>query len=269
MFCYCINKNWNGNHFITVVANSTEPYSNESWDIFVKELTEITKKYLSRWTVEIVDGRHADHRGFREQQVNKVLYSIDDRFQDAIVFDAKDFLLRVADLSTFKIDDYYKVIDWIPEERLIDRYPKSHTLLDQDMSHIPAIYNLTPWIWNVDQLNQYWSYMTNKFGDYHEWGKDDYKGGGEIDSYFAYTYCNPDKTVKFSSLDDNHTLINGGWSGQSYEGMIEQSAHFDYFTNRIVWKHHRNLKDSRCLEVTKSVLLEYGIEQEIIESVFN
>jgi hypothetical protein len=267
MFCYCINKNWNGNRFITVVVNSVRPYSNAEWEKFYQQVVEITQDYLSEWTVEIHDGRHTDNFGYREQAVNKVLYGIDHRFEDVIVFDCKDFLLKPADLSTFKKDNKYRVTYWKHDQKLISMYPEAIELLDQDLSHVPGVINLTPWIWNVNQLAKYWKYMTSRFGDYSEWGRY-YKGGTESDTYFAYTYCDPDKLIKF--LNPRHTplLISGGWSGQTYEGMLEQADQFDQSPTSIIWKHNRRLPDLRSLEVTKSVLSKYGIEQAIIDRVF-
>jgi len=266
MFCYCLNKNWNGNQFITIVANSTQPYSDESWNNFFKQLTDIANKYLFNWTVEFVDGRHSDHDGYREQAVNKVVHSIDSRVHDVIVFDCKDFVLRPANLSTFKTDSCYRVTYYLPQ-RLIDVYDTAHELLDQDMCHIPAVINLTPSIWNVTQLEKYWKYMTNRFGHYLDWDNM-YKGGTESDSYYAYTYCDPTKSIKFLKPWKTPLLVGGGWTHQTYDGILEQAELFDQNSDRIVWKHSRKLLDPRCVDVTRSVLIKHGIDQQFVEQVY-
>jgi hypothetical protein len=63
-------------------------------------------------------------------------------------------------------------------------------------------------------------------------------------------------------------MLGGGWTHQTYEGMLREVEDFDRWPERVVWKHSRKLKDPRCVDVTKSVLLKYGIEQEIIDQVF-
>lgn len=267
MFCYCLNKNWNGNRFITVVVNSVRPYSDAEWDKFYQRVISITQDYLSEWTVEIFDGRHADNFGYREQAVNKVLYGIDYRFEDVIVFDCKDFLLKSADLLTFKKNNKYRVTYWKHDQKLIDMYPEVIELLDQDLSHVPGVINLTPWIWNVNQLEKYWKYMTARFGDYSKW-VGYYRGGTESDTYYAYTYCDPDKPIKFLNPIHTPLLISGGWAGQTYENMLEQANQFDQSLTSIIWKHNRRIPDPRCLDITKSVLSKYGIEKQIIDLAF-
>ena len=267
MFCYCLNKNWRGNRFITIVINSIIPYTSDiDWDNFFQQMTNITRCHLIDWTVELIDGRHKDHHGYREQAVNKVIHSIDPRFEDVVVLDAKDFLLRPADISMFKVNNKYRVTYWL-EGRLIDLYSTAHKLLDSDMSHIPAILNLTPWIWNVTQLEKYWAYMLDRFGLYLSWD-DMYQGGGEVDSYYAYSYCDTTKSFEFLPPDQNPLLIGGVWGAQTYLGAVKEAKDFDSDSRRIIWKHSRKAAEKNCIDITKSMLVKYGIDQVYIDQVY-
>jgi len=261
MFCYCINKNWKGNRFLTIVLNSSA-----DWDITRWRVNDIVDRYLCGWHAEIVDGRHLDHDGYREQAVNKIIFSIDDRFNDTIVFDSKDFLLRGSDLFDFKKDGKYRVTFTLDRPHL-DLYPEAKDLLDKDISHIPAVLNLTPWIWNIDQLKKYWNYMSGRFGDFSDWDSM-FKGGTESDTYYVYTFCDELTSIKFLDPRDNPLMIGGGWTYQTYEGIVQEAQDFDRWSERKIWKHSRKLEDPRCLNVTRSVLLKYGIEREIIDRVF-
>ena len=50
--------------------------------------------------------------------------------------------------------------------------------------------------------------------------------------------------------------------------MLEEAKAFDLWSERKIWKHSRKLPDARCLDVTRSMLLKYGIEKEIVDRVF-
>jgi hypothetical protein len=262
MFCYCLDRFWQGNRFITIVLNSSS-----SWNEDFESVQKIITRYLNGWQTEVVDGRHPDHNGYREQAVNKIKFSIDHRFNNTIVFDSKDFILRPLSINHFKKDDRYRVTFWLNGTRYIDMYEGSSILLDQDMSHVPSVLNLTPWIWNTGQLEKYWNYMINRFGHYLDW-TEMFVAGTESDTYYAYTYCDKDTNIKFLEPEENPLLVGGGWTHQTYEGMLQEAQDFDQWTERKIWKHSRKLEDPRCLDVTRSVLLKYGIEREIIDQVF-
>ena len=267
MFCYCLDKNWKGNRFITIVVNSVIPYtSDDEWKMFFQQTAETARRYFINWTVELIDGRHLDHHGYREQAVNKVIHSIDHRFEDVIVLDAKDFLLKPADISTFKINNSYRVTYWL-EGRLIDLYPSAHELLDLDMSHIPAVLNLTPWIWNVKQLEKYWAYMLNRFGPYLSWS-DMYQGGSESDSYYAYSYCDTTKSFEFLPPEQNPLLIGGVWGAQTYLGAVKEAEDFDADSCRVIWKHSRKAAEPTCADVTKVMLIKYGVNDQLVQQVY-
>jgi hypothetical protein len=258
MFCHCLVRNWKGNPRLDVVLGK-----GTNADL-VKSI--VNKIFPIAWIVKIKECVVDSDDGYLQQQINKVFYSIDDEFDDVIVFDSKDFVLRSMDMTTFKHNDRYRATFYIPSQRLVDLCPAVSSITDRDVSQIPSTINLTPWIWNVKQLEKCWRYLNDRFGDYHSWVE--YPGGGEVYSFFSYTWLDAYSIMKWHTPDSNPLLVGGGWTHQSYEGMLQESQDFDQWTERKIWKHSRKLEDPRCVDVTKSVLLKYGIEQEIIDQVF-
>jgi hypothetical protein len=258
MFLYCLQKNWKGNQFLTIVfGNNTDPCEVENI---------VNRSTLSEWNIEIHNGSRPEVNGYTEQNLSKIIYSIDQRFQDVIVFDSKDFLLKTMNFETFKFHNRYRTTFYNPNQALVELYPDTQRIFDQDISHVPSILNLTPWIWNVQQLKKYWIYMNNRFGDYQTWHS--MPGGNEIDSFFAYTWCDKKSFMLWAHPDDNPLIIGGGWTHQTYEGMLQEAHDFDQWSERKVWKHSRKLDDPRCLDVTRMVLEKHGIDQKIINRVF-
>jgi hypothetical protein len=262
MFCYCINKNWQSNQFLTVVLNSCN-----DWSASFVQVEKILHEYLFGWQYEIVDGQHADHNGYREQAVNKILYSIDHRFDDCVIFDSKDFLLRPASIDCFKNNSQYRNT-FILDQPHVDLYPEAKELLDTDISAAPAVLNLTPWIWNIQQLEKYWNYMVSRFGSYDKWDTM-FKGGTESDTYYLYTLYDNNTEVKFLDRNSNPLIVGGGWTHQTYQGMLQEFDDFKKWDTRLIWKHSRKLEDPRCWDVTKSVLLYYDIDPVVVHRICN
>lgn len=258
MFSHCIVKNWQGNPRLDVVLG-------KGTDVATVQ-SIIDDIFPTSWTVRIHECAIDHKNGYLQQQVNKVFYSIDNEFDDVIVFDSKDFVLRPMDLNTFKHNDQYRATFYIPSQQLVDLCPAIASITDQDVSSVPSTINLTPWIWRTDQLKKHWNYLNDQFGDYHFWN--DYPGGGEIYSFFTYTWLDKNSTMRWQSPDNNPLLLGGGWTNQSYDGMLEEAHDFDRWEERKIWKHSRKLPDVRCFDVTRGVLLKYGIGKEIIDRVF-
>jgi hypothetical protein len=170
------------------------------------------------------------------------------------------------DLTTFKHNDRYRATFYLPGQQLKDLCPEIASIIDQDVSSVPSTINLTPWIWRVDQLEKTWQYLNERFGDYHFWTE--FPAGGEIYSFFSYTWLDDHSTMRWQSPDNNPLLLGGGWTHQSYEGILQEAQDFDRWSDRKIWKHSRKIDDLRCLDVTRNVLLKYGIEKEIIDRVF-
>jgi len=251
IFCQCLTKNWKGNQFLTVVVNSSK-----DWPATNHHAKQTASKCLPNWTVEFIDGRHPSGNGVNEMLINKVRYSIDDRFEETIVFDAKDYLLRPADLSVFKQGNNYRTV-FILDQPHQEMYPDSVKLFDFDISDIPAMINLTPWVWNTYQLKKYWQYMNIRFGPWEKWHQ--YPGGMDADTYYLYTVCDTRKSFEFFDKDHNPIIVSGGWTHQTYKGMLQEAEDFETWQERIVWKHSRKLEDPRCAEVTNQMLRKYSI----------
>jgi hypothetical protein len=258
MFSHCIVKNWQGNPRLDVVlGKGTDVNSVQS---IIDDIFPIS------WTVKIKECAIGSDDGYLQQQVNKVFYSIDSEFEDVIVFDSKDFVLRPIDIKTFKDQEIYRTTFYLPDQQLSDLCPSISSIKDQDVSWIPSIINLTPWIWQVKQLEKCWHYLNDRFGDYHSWTE--YPAGGEIYAFFTYTWLDEYRTMLWQMPDNTPLLLGGGWTHQSYDGMAQEARDFDQWPERKIWKHSRKIDDPRCLDVTRYVLLKYGIEKEIIDRVF-
>lgn len=257
IFCHCLNKNWQGERRLTVALGK---------DTAVQQVQKLVDQELPSWQVDTRSTVHPYSSGYTEQQVNKIFYSLDPLVEDVIVFDSKDFLLRPTSFEDFKSNDQYRATFYIPEQRLIELYPDITHIVDHDVSELPSVINLTPWVWQVDQLNRYWQYINQRFGNYQQWAE--FPAGTEIYGFYVYTWCDDQSTMAWSESENTPLMIGGGWTHQTYQGMLAEAQAFDQWPERKIWKHSRKLTDSRCLEVTKTVLLKYDIGQEIIDRVF-
>jgi hypothetical protein len=259
MFCYCLIKNWKGiKDLIVCITHSDKK------QIFKDIADDI---FDDSWKIEIKDSIQAYPSGTTEQQVNAVFYSIKSGAEEIVVWDCKDFLLKPCDLSIFKKDDKHHRVTYIcTDQKLIDMGYDLSGLLDTPIDHFPAIINLRPWIWNVAQLERYWNHMNSRFGDFLSWKE--YPTGSEIYGYYLYTLNDQDSRVKFLPSDETPLILGGGWTHQTYEGMLQEEKDFSIWPERVVWKHSRKIDDPRCLDITRNVLLKYGIEKEIINRVF-
>ena len=86
-----------------------------------------------------------------------------------------------------------------------------------------------------------------------------YPGGMEADTYYLYTVCDTRKSFEFFDKDHNPIIVSGGWTHQTYKGMLQEAEDFETWQERIVWKHSRKLEDPRCAEVTNQMLRKYSI----------
>lgn len=257
MFCYCLNKNWQDNRRLTIVLGKNTVMS---------QVQDIVDRHLVQWTVDIQPTTHPYSNGYTEQQVNKIFYSIDSAVEDVVVFDSKDFLLRPCSFFDFKHDNQYRATFYIPGQRLVELYSDIEHIVDQDVSDLPSVLNLTPWVWQVDQLNRYWQYINQRFGNYQQWAE--FPAGTEIYGFYVYTWCDHQSTMTWTGPENTPLMIGGGWTNQNYQSMLDEAESFDQWPERKIWKHSRKLVDSRCLDVTVAVLKKYNIDQEIISRVF-
>jgi hypothetical protein len=258
MFCYCLNKNWQGEKKLIVCLGH-----NDDIDTFVNIANN---EFSPDWNIEVNPTIHSYAVGPTEQQVNAIYYSVYSGYDDVIVWDCKNFLLKPADLSTFKKDGRYRLTYILKNKKLVDMGYDLSEIADKPIDHLPAIVNIRPWIWNVEQLRRYWDAMNFKFGDFRTWYT--IPSHCEIYSYLVYTLADPQRTIKFLTHIDTPLLFAGGWTSATYESMIKDVTDFDNNNNLIVWQHTRKLTDPRCLDVTKSVLVKYNIDLDFVKNVF-
>jgi len=258
MFCHCLAKNWRGSKNLIVVIQQGASQST------VQAIVD--HMFSDEWTVEIKPTANSYGDGYTEQQVNKIFYSVNSAAEDVIVFDSKDFLLRPCDFSTFKTNEKYRVTYYLPG-RLVEAYPDIIHVVDKPADHLPNVSNLTPWIWNVGQLDRYWNHINTRFGNYTTWKS--FPCCTEIYGYYVFAWTEDHSNVhwhknpKFWPL-----LIGGGWTHQTLTGMIQEAEDFNQRPERIIWKHSRKLLDPGCVAVTRSVLIDHGIDQSVVDHVY-
>lgn len=258
MFCHCLNRNWQGNTELTVALGNKTPVN------VVEQI--IAQQFDQRWQVTVLPSQAPYMEGTPEQQVNKIVGSIQSGSDDVIVFDSKDFLLRPADISTFKRDDRYRVTYRLPGRRLIDMGYDITDIVDHPVDSLPAVSNLTPWIWNTKLLSELWTHAHQRHGHHCIWRG--FPIGNEIYAYYVYAWTHPDRPVRFLTHPDTPMLSSGGWTHQTFEGIQEQAMDFDNNTTRIIWKHSRKLIEPGCLGITREVLIKHGIDQSFVATVF-
>jgi hypothetical protein len=258
MFCYCLAKNWQGNKDLIVCLGK-----NDDESAFKKITDEV---FDSSWKIEIKPTLHAYGCGPTEQQVNTLHYSVNSGADDILVWDCKDFLLRPCDISAFKKGNKYRHTYVLLDQKISKMGYDLDEIVDGPIDHYPAISNIRPWLWNVALLSRLWTHLNTKFGDCSTWKI--YPGLCEIYSYYLFALKDPMQSVEFLGPEETPLMFAGGWTHQTYEGILQQVKEFDQWEDRIVWKHSRKLEDPRCLDVTKSMLLKYGITQEILDRVY-
>jgi hypothetical protein len=259
MFCYCLNKNWRGSkNLIVVIQQHTD-------QMVVQDIIDHTMS--NSWAIEIKNTLYEYTIGGVEQQINKIFYSVSSGVDDVVVFDSKDFLLRPSDFSTFKSNEKYRVTYYLPG-RLIESYPDIKNIVDYAVDRLPNVSNLTPWIWNVDQLTRYWNYINDRFGNYTTWKN--FPACTEIYGYYVFAWTENNSEIHWHKNPKNWPLlVAGGWTHQTYDNILVQAEEFDLLPERIIWKHSRKLEDPRCLDVTRSILIKHGIDSHFVDQVYN
>jgi len=257
MFCHCLAKNWKGNKDLIVVAGKGTD---------VDRVQQICQTYLDHtWQVAIKHTIPTQLSGDQEQQLNKIIYSVQSGATDVIVFDSKDFLLRACDLGAFKIGNRYKHTYRLPG-KLVNLGYDLDQIVNQPVAHLPAVSNLTPWIWNTQQLEACWQHMIDQFGPCEQWSS--FNVVSEIYMYYIYVLTTKPNPLEFCLQSQTPCLFAGGWTGQTGAGMMEQAQIFAQHNDSIVWKHSRKLQDPLCLDVTRRVLQQQGIDPAVIQQIY-
>jgi hypothetical protein len=261
--CHCLVKNWQGNRFLTVVWGKPHPDTLEPITIeYVKScLAEI---FDQSWQVEVIDGKIPNLAGYYEQQVNKIRFSIDPRFQDTIVFDSKDFLLKPTGITFFKPDDQYRVAYFNNGNSFRDQYSMATVIVDTVPENVPTPFNTTPWIWSVDQLQKFWSHMQTKFGPCQEWKQ--FPGATEWINFFIFNFCDKNSTMPMTDAKYEFVNFCGIWQTLSIEQIEQQITEFAKWETMRIWKHTRKDSTESKVRMTEKVLGTYAIAQSVIDN---
>ena len=255
---HCLNKYWQGNRFISIAC--TDHTDNEVRQIAQQQL-------IDSWQINFISSIQTKLSAYDLQQLYKITASLDERFNDSIVLDCKDFLLKPGNISDFKNGNRYNLLRFQdPTKSFKDMYPQVLEDLDIENADIPMTLILTPWIWNRSQLQKYWDYLTKKIPiTYQEWKI--FPTGSEWAGYYAYTVLDQDRLIDITPLDSpiGYWMPFGGvWKGQSISEIIEQENNFDLFPDRKFWKHHRAASTKESIEITARVLKNHSINDDLV-----
>lgn len=269
MFCYCLNKNWQGKKDLIVCIGSNEDATVYS--------TIVDKAFSSEWLVEIKPSLHAyPTTGYTEMQVNTIYYSVTSGVDDIIVWDCKDFILKPCNDNMFVKNGQHRLTKRFHDIKMVDMGYDFSRFLDEPFDDLPGLNNVRPWIWNVEQLRRCWEHLNQRFGDCNTWhdfsGPGFFPGGTEIYSYYVFAMKDTNRSVEFIDINNekyNALMYAGAYSNMTYENLLTEAENFDLWPDLIVWKHsRRHNHDPRFLEVTKSMLFKYGIDKQFIDQVY-
>jgi len=263
---HCLNKNWKGNRFISIAC--TKNWEEEDPTIIdeVQSITECT--LVDGWTVEFVPQIETSMIGYEEAQLYNFLMAMDDRFDEAIGIDSKDFLLKPCDLNDFKINGKYNIAQFNDERIFSEFYRVFCDRYGIDKLDIPLPIILTPYTFNCNQTKKIWNKLLDKFGkDFTKWTM--FPTGVEWCVYYVETLLDPNPCAEFIISNNNWMPIGGFYKNpNSIEGLVQEKS-FDANAQTKFWKHHRLCNTGDCVEITARVLKNYNIEQSVIDQWVN
>lgn len=164
IFCYLLNKFWQGNKKIKIIYSKSTKIPKELIDKnILDEISKTTKLFLTNWDIEIIKGLKTKLRLWYEQQWYKVLFSSFDNEDYTIVFDCKNFIS-----SPMNVDDFIENNDILYIESDVDKFTKYcveyfNTTLESNISMI------TPNIWKNNEVLAYKEYLIKKSGLAENW----------------------------------------------------------------------------------------------------
>jgi len=260
MFCYCMNKNWKGDKNLSVCLDT-----GDNIDVFENITLEI---FDPDWNIEICPTIHPYDNGNYGNQINLIYRIASSTVDDAIAWDCKCFLLKPTDLSTFKQNNEYRIPCQDNTRRLVDMGYDLSRLVDGPIDHYAGMVNLRPNIFNVQQTARYWFALNQRFGHYSEWTK--FPVECEYYGYYIFLMQDPESQIKFFPSSFHTFLCAGAWNTvRTYQEILLDMENFGQDPNAIIWMHSRRFTDPKYLELTRSILLQYEIDSDFIDSVFN
>jgi hypothetical protein len=257
---HCLNKYWQGNRFISIACT-------KNWDLpdlnIINDVRPIVEEMLTDgWIVEFVPRLQTNMVGYEEAQVYNFTMSMDDRFEESIGIDSKDFLLKPCDLNDFKVNGKYNIARFKDTRIFSEFYRIFCDRYGIDTLDIPLPIILTPYTFNTAQTKRIWKKLLDRYGyDFTTWTM--FPTGVEWCVYYVETMLDPDPIVKFT--DENSWMpIGGFYKNPNIAEGLEQERNFDLNNNTKFWKHHRQSNTKECVEITARVLKNHGIEDHVI-----
>jgi len=263
---HCLNKNWQGNRFISIACTKNWSHLDPTIIDAVRPIVEET--LTDGWTIEFVPQFQTAMIGYEEAQLYNFTMAMDDRFEDSIGIDSKDFLLKPCDINDFKSSGLYKIARFKdPQNKIFSEFYR--VFCDRygiDTLDVPLPIILTPYTFNNAQTKRIWKKLLDQFGqDFTKWTM--FPTGVEWCVYYVETLLDPDPIVKFVDPNgpDGHWMpIGGFYKKPNITDGLEQERVFDLTVNTKFWKHHRESNTADAVEITARVLKNHGIEDHVI-----
>ena len=263
---HCLNKNWQGERHISIAC--TKNWDQPDSDI-INLVKPMAEEILNGWTVEYVPQFQTSMVGYEEAQLYNFTMARDDRFEDSIAIDSKDFLLKPCSMSDFKVGDQYKITRFRDSQNrtFSEFYREFCDDIGIDYLDAPLPLILTPYVFNREQTKRIWNRLLKEFGEnFQEWCR--FPTGVEWCVYYAYTLLDPNKIVEFVPINGPYGYwmpIGGIFKYPDVNEALRQEADFDLHADRKFWKHHRSATTKETAEITARVLANHDINNSIID----
>jgi hypothetical protein len=266
LFCYSINQFWKGNKKIKIVI-TTKVHKEHNKDTtrvnknkIVKEVLETARTYLKDWKYDIVVRNEITWAGgWNEQQVLKVFDSAKCSEEHIIVFDCKDVLFK--DLYYYDFIDQNKNYLITIAKNVKEEHHSSYKYWN--LKHLKEFFpeNLTPWIWNRYDLQDYIIEIQKKEKikfRYIEF----YPGNFEIENYFVYLR-NIKKTA-VSRYSDSKNLIHAYPPFEDdYTEPVQISRYVENY-HKIIKVHRNYFSNNKYVNFIAKFLIENNFPNDLI-----
>lgn len=275
LFCYSLSRFWQGNKKIKIII-SRKIHTEHNKDTTLinstkieKIVTDIAKFYFDGWSRKIfVNGITSWATGWHEQQVCKVLGSLETYSEDIVVFDSKDILLKNMSLDDFKDKNYYLIDRRKDSVDLNDHFSYKYWNISNKVDYVfPS--NLTPWIWNREDLFLYNKQIESKENKKLE-NIEFFPGHYEIENYFVfnkYLIKNP----KFKYVERKTELFHycNFHDIENYNRLTSVSK-ASYLTNwpedlKILKIHRKFYKNEDFKKYVSVVLKHFDFPRDLID----
>lgn len=218
----------------------------KSWVIYTDDtfaLEFVSKHILPLmigWNVKISNKEYKATDGWIRQQIAKLYESSQVQTEYSLILDAKNFLIKSADIDTF-LDSGI----WCMELEDCSFYQKNMLISEnflgiKNNGKIPA--SITPWVWKTDIVKE----VITKIPNFDQW---ETIPGSE---WFLYWLVAQDK-VKWISKG----WVAGLWSGKQFVKISRKKINdLDNLNDLYWWTHHRGHISTKARLATKSILLK-------------